>query len=121
MLDEILEIHKLVAEGFTPFQLLQRILQEVAGFYVAIHADVIQNVLQIDFLLRGEVVTLYELLVDLKRLLAVYAVDYTDKRSHIVLVRMALGKLVVLILVPNSLKKMRSNSSMSAEDSCSKC
>ena len=51
LLDEILEIHKRVAEGFTPFQIFQRILQEVAGFYVAVHADVIQDVLQIDLLL----------------------------------------------------------------------
>ena len=51
LLDEILEIHKRVAEGFAPFQILQRILQEVAGFYVAVHADVIQDVLQIDLLL----------------------------------------------------------------------
>ena len=51
LLDEILEIHKRVAEGFAPFQIFQRILQEVAGFYVAVHADVIQDVLQIDLLL----------------------------------------------------------------------
>ena len=50
LLDEILEIHKRVAEGFAPFQIFQRILQEVAGFYVAVHADVIQDVLQIDLL-----------------------------------------------------------------------
>lgn len=51
LLDEILEIHKRVAEGFAPFQIFQRIFQEVAGFYVAVHADVIQDVLQIDLLL----------------------------------------------------------------------
>ena len=57
--DEILEIHKRIAEGFAPFQIVQRILQEVAGLNVAVLADEIQDVLQIKLLLWGEIVTLY--------------------------------------------------------------
>ena len=49
--DEILEIHKRIAEGFAPFQIVQRILQEVAGLNVAVLADEIQDVLQIKLLL----------------------------------------------------------------------
>ena len=65
LLDEILEIYKRVAEGFAPFQLLQRILHEVPGLDVAIHADVVEYVLQVTLLLRSEVIALDKLLIDL--------------------------------------------------------
>lgn len=98
LLDKIFEIDELVAEGFTPFQLFQRILREVASFNVAIHTDVIQNVLQVKLLFRGEIVTLNKMLVNLESPFMVDAIDYTDKGSHIILVRMPLSKFVKLIL-----------------------
>ena len=50
LLYEILQIDEVLSEGDTPVESFEWVLSEVPGFDVPIHADVIENILQIAFL-----------------------------------------------------------------------
>ena len=51
LLDEFFQGNEVVAECSPPVEGFQRILREVPGLYVAIHADIVEDVLQIAFLI----------------------------------------------------------------------
>ena len=105
LLDKLLQAYKPFAERASPVEGFERKLHKVACLYVAIHAHIVENILQVSLLFGCQVVAFYKLLVYLQSLVAVYSVDYTYECRHIILIRMAVGKLVVLVLRPEFFKE----------------
>ena len=51
LLDEVLQIDEMLSESYSPIQSFEWVLGKVLCLYVTIHTDVIEDVLQITFLL----------------------------------------------------------------------
>ena len=82
LLDELLEVGKLVAEGGAPVESLERILHKVACLDVAIHANVVENVLQIALLVGCQLIAFYKVLLYLQGALAVDAASHAYEGCH---------------------------------------
>ena len=86
LLDELLEVGKLVAEGSAPVESLERILHKVACLDVAIHAHVVENVLQIALLVGCQLIAFYKVLIYLQGTLAVDASSHAYEGCHIIFI-----------------------------------
>ena len=72
---EVLQTDEMFSEGDAPVECFEWVLGEVLCLDVTIHADVIEDIFQIAFLLWGQVVALDKALIDGECLLAVNAID----------------------------------------------
>ena len=75
LLYEVLQTDEMISEGDSPVECFEWVLGEVLCLDVTIHADVIEDIFQIAFLLWGQVVALDKALIDGECLLAVNAID----------------------------------------------